>query len=290
MRRRECRERLSNDIERNPISGLWLQWLDLECGCSLPQPSYLSGTVRLLLDRVRFPLQNESQREIPLRANFAPLRGVSMSSTSKTSSKTTDPSLGLTDEEILASLQKGETEMFGPLVRRYERELYGYLRRFLGNDTLAEDVFQNTFLVVFQRIAQYEVGRPVRPWLYKIATNQAIDALRRAGKHVSVSLHKGTDEHAHEARQTLAEMLAAKEHDPLQGLKDEERRELVRKGVDDLPDHLRLTVLLAYFHGLKYREIADVLGIPVGTVKSRLHLALARLHEAWRLTEALRDA
>jgi RNA polymerase sigma-70 factor (ECF subfamily) len=212
-----------------------------------------------------------------------------MSSTSK-SAKMTDPSLGLTDEELLVRLQKGESEMFGPLVRRYERELYGYLRRFLGNEALAEDVFQNTFMQVFQRVNQFDGTRPARPWLYKIATNQAIDALRRAGKHASVSLDQGGEEKDDSARHSLAELLAAKDTDPLKGLKEEERRELVRKGVDCLPEHLRLTVLMSYFQGLKYREIADIMGIPVGTVKSRLHLALARLHEAWRQTEALRDA
>jgi RNA polymerase sigma-70 factor (ECF subfamily) len=201
-----------------------------------------------------------------------------------------DPSVGLTDEEVLARLQKGETEMFGPLVRRYERELYGYLRRFLGNEAMAEDVFQNTFLQIHQRISQYETNRPARPWLYKIATNQAIDALRRAGKHASISLNQGGEEKDEGARHTLAELLAAKENDPLKGLKEEERRELVRKGVDGLPEHLRITVLMSYFQGLKYREIAEILGIPVGTVKSRLHMALARLHEAWRQSEVLREA
>src|SRR2546423_1852809 len=79
-------------------------------------------------------------------------------------------------------------EAFGFLVRRYERELYGYLRRYLQDATLAEDVFQNTFLQVYIKSGQYEAGRPVRPWLYTIATHQAIDALRRNGRHQAVSL------------------------------------------------------------------------------------------------------
>jgi RNA polymerase sigma-70 factor (ECF subfamily) len=66
-----------------------------------------------------------------------------------------------------------------------------------------------------------------------------------------------------------------------------ERKERVRAGVDRLPDFLREVVLLAYYQGLKYREIAEILGIPVGTVKSRLHAALLKLQEAWSETPSL---
>jgi RNA polymerase sigma-70 factor (ECF subfamily) len=69
----------------------------------------------------------------------------------------------------------------------------------------------------------------------------------------------------------------------------EERRQLVRDSVDQLPDFLKQTVLLAYFQGLKYSDIAEILGIPVGTVKSRLHTALARLQEAWSGQPALKE-
>src|SRR5438132_9613746 len=87
-----------------------------------------------------------------------------------------------TDEALLARLRAGERDVFGTLVRRYERELFGYLRRYLADDDLADDVFQNTFLQVYLKIQQYEPGRPARPWLYAIATNQAIDALRRRNR------------------------------------------------------------------------------------------------------------
>src|SRR5207244_1471298 len=89
----------------------------------------------------------------------------------------------VSDEELLAQFRQGVGEAFGVLVRRYEGELYGYLRRYLGDRDLADDVFQNTFLQLYTKIHQYETGRPVRPWLYAIATNQAIDALRRQNRH-----------------------------------------------------------------------------------------------------------
>src|SRR5712692_7198133 len=105
-----------------------------------------------------------------------------------------DPLDNCSDEDLLAQFRRGRSEAFGVLVRRYERELYGYLRRYLGDASLAEDVFQNTFLQLFLKSNQYEPGRPVRPWLYTIATNQAIDALRRTGRHQAVSLDQGRDD------------------------------------------------------------------------------------------------
>src|SRR6516164_2008829 len=102
----------------------------------------------------------------------------------------TRPLIECSDEELLVSFQRGQREAFGVLVRRYERELYGYLRRYLGDASLADDVFQNTFLQLHTKIGKYEPGRPVRPWLYTIATHQAIDALRRAGRHQALSLEQ----------------------------------------------------------------------------------------------------
>jgi RNA polymerase sigma-70 factor (ECF subfamily) len=191
------------------------------------------------------------------------------------------------DEDLLESFCNGKTEAFGTLVRRYERELFGYLRRYLGDADLAEDVFQNTFLQLYTKRDQYEKGRPVRPWLYTIATHQAIDALRRNGRHQAVSLDQQRRELPEGEVHTLVDLLESQGPGPLDNLEGEERRQRVREGVERLPDFLRQVVVLAYYQGLKYREIADILGIPVGTVKSRLHSALLKLQEAWSQTPSL---
>lgn len=193
------------------------------------------------------------------------------------------------DEELLESFQRGQREAFGALVRRYEGELYGYLRRYLGNESLAEDVFQNTFLQLYAKIGKYERGRPVRPWLYTIATHQAIDALRRQGRHQSVSLDQEREDlRQHDTPQLLG-MLESRQPGPLEAAEGEERRLMVRASVDRLPDFLKQVVILAYYQGMKYSDIAQILGIPVGTVKSRLHSALTKLQEAWQGTPTLQE-
>jgi RNA polymerase sigma-70 factor (ECF subfamily) len=187
-----------------------------------------------------------------------------------------------TDESLLARLRDGERDVFGTLVRRYERELFGYLRRYLGDDDLADDVFQNTFLQVFLKIQQYELGRPARPWLYTIATNQAIDALRRRNRRIAdrpAETVSAPDEDG-DVR-PLFELLPSPGETPPDAADLGEQREMVRTAVSQLPELLRQAVLLVYFQGLKYQEAAEVLGIPVGTVKSRLHAALTKLTESW---------
>jgi RNA polymerase sigma-70 factor (ECF subfamily) len=193
------------------------------------------------------------------------------------------------DEILLTRFLGGQTEAFGLLVRRYERELYGYLRRYLGDDNLAEDVFQNTFLQLYQKSGQYQLGRPFRPWLYTIATHQAIDALRRAGRRQAVSLDQNREKDTDGEVRSLLDLMESRDGDPFEHLTGQERRERVRASLDQLPEHLRSTVLLAYYQGLKYREIAEVLSIPVGTVKSRLHLALHKLQEAWQKSDTLHE-
>src|SRR5438067_595966 len=194
------------------------------------------------------------------------------------------------DEELLKRFREGETPAFGLLLRRYERELFGYLRRYLGDSELAEDVFQNTFLQLYLKSGQYEQGRPVRPWLYTIATHQAIDALRRNNRHQALSLDQDQKELPDGEVRSLLELLETRGPGPVDLAHGEERRERVRASVDRLPEFLRQVVILAYYQGLKYREIADILGIPVGTVKSRLHAALMKLQEAWAAAPSLREA
>jgi len=186
------------------------------------------------------------------------------------------------DEALLLRYrQSGGREDFAQLVRRYERELYNYLRRYLGDAEMAQDVFQATFLQIHLKCEQFEEGRRFRPWLYTIATNQAIDAQRRNRRHRMVSLDRAGAGREDDEIGSLVDLLISGEPNPLGELDRQERRMAVREGVDSLPDSLRAVVVLVYYQGMKYREAADVLDIPVGTVKSRLHTAVQKLHDVW---------
>lgn len=191
---------------------------------------------------------------------------------------------GLSDEQLLLQYRAtGDRSLFAQLVYRYERELYNYLCRYLGKPEMAEDVFQATFLLVHQKCKQFEQGRRVRPWLYAVATNAAIDAQRRDKRHRAISLDgPGIDENS----TRLADTLESRDVDPLAQAAGLERGEWVQQAMGELSEQMRDVVRLVYYQGLKYREAADVLSIPVGTVKSRLHAAIQKLSDYWNQTHA----
>ncbi len=192
------------------------------------------------------------------------------------------------DEELLfAYRDEGEREAFDELVHRYERELYSYLRRYLGDATAAEDAFQATFMQVHLKCDQFETGRTVRPWLYTIATHQAIDFQRRNKRHRMVSLDRPNGGEEEQGVGTLMELLESRESSPDAGLETSERRDWIRGALRSLPEPLLAAINLIYYQGLKYREAAEVLGVPVGTVKSRMHTAVMRLNEAWHTADGV---
>jgi len=190
------------------------------------------------------------------------------------------PLVAWSDEKLLLSYRSSrEPGVFEELVRRYEKELYGYLRHYLDDAELAEDVFQHTFLQVHLKCGQYEPGRKVRPWLYAIATNQAIDCRRRNRRHRITSLNRAVGEETEGEPSELVDLLGGGEARPDRLVESAEQHDALHRAVEALPEPFRQVVMLIYFQGLKYREAAEVLDVPVGTVKSRLHAAMLKLTE-----------
>lgn len=177
------------------------------------------------------------------------------------------------DEELLDRYRQfGDRAAFTALVRRYERPLFAYLYNFLGDAQSAEDVFQQTFMTVHQKVDQYESGRPVRPWLYSVAVRQAIDYLRRDRRHQLPSLDRFDDA----AQEDLASEVRGGE-DPADLVEMVDTGRILREALAKLPETTRQIVMLVFYQGLKYREVSEILGIPMGTVKSHLHSALLKL-------------
>ncbi|NCY02251.1 MAG: sigma-70 family RNA polymerase sigma factor [Planctomycetia bacterium] len=188
----------------------------------------------------------------------------------------------VSDEELIRRSCAGDdAAAFESLVHRYERGLFGYLRRYLGSAEMAEDVFQLTFLQVHLKREGFEPGRRFRPWLYAIATHQAIDAQRRDRRHRRmVSLEEPLG-HASDAG-TLRQLIAARGGSGPETRDDQAVTEWLRTAVDTLPAAQKAVLTLVYHGGLRYREVATALGVPVGTVKSRLHAAIRRLTRSWQ--------
>jgi RNA polymerase sigma-70 factor (ECF subfamily) len=191
----------------------------------------------------------------------------------------------VTDEQLLLEYREtGDRELYAQLVYRYERELFSYLRRYLGNAEKAEDVFQATFLTVHLKCELFEEGRRFRPWLYTIATNAAIDFKRRSKRHTRISLDTPRSQDSEDVGR-LVNLLESDDADPMDSAVAAERGRMVRETLDRLPESMNAIIHLVYYQGMKYREAAEVLEVPVGTVKSRLHAAIAKLTEVWNTTQ-----
>lgn len=188
------------------------------------------------------------------------------------------------DEAIVAAyLNSRCPQLFEQLVRRYEREIYTYLRRFLGDAQEAEDVFQATFLSVHLRIEQFEQGRRFRPWLYAIASNKAIDFMRRNKRHQIGSLN--TTLSNSDGDDTLMQKLASSQELPEQHAERNENASRVRDALSQLNEPTQQLIQLAFFQEMKYADISEILKIPVGTVKSRVFTAIRKLNAIWMRME-----
>jgi RNA polymerase sigma-70 factor (ECF subfamily) len=186
------------------------------------------------------------------------------------------------DEELLLAYRdNGDRDLFAELVQRYEHSLFNYLRRRMGDAEAAEDVFQATFLQVHLKCSQFEAGRSFRPWLYTIAVNLAIDAQRRNRRHELASLDRSQRNDSAEGGK-LADLLACGIPGPAEDFQALERREWLQRAIEKLPAGLRDALTLVYYQELKYNEAAEALGVPTGTVKSRVHAAILKLTELWQ--------
>jgi RNA polymerase sigma-70 factor (ECF subfamily) len=183
------------------------------------------------------------------------------------------------DESLLKAYQRGEREAFTALMGRYSNELLHFLQRFLGSRAAADDVFQETFLQVHLSADTFDVERRFKPWLFTIAANKARDYYRKQNRNAAASLSASID--GEDQGDRFVDLLESPVETPHAPLLDAERSRLVKKVIDAMPLHLREILLLSYFQRLSYNQIADSLEIPLGTVKSRLHSAVAAFARAW---------
>lgn len=174
--------------------------------------------------------------------------------------------------DVLA-LQKGDPEAFASLLGRYQNRLYRYLLRWVHDPASAEDLFQLTWMRIIQHIRNFDAKRNFDAWLFAVARNVAIDYLRRR-RPASLEEPVGED-------LTLSAALASGDPGPLDQVLRSEKLELVRKALESQPPVYREILSLRFEEEMKLEQIAEVLSVPLGTVKTRLARALERLRSAF---------
>jgi RNA polymerase sigma-70 factor (ECF subfamily) len=188
-----------------------------------------------------------------------------------------------TDSELLIQYKAGNEQAFEEIVERYKNPLYSFLRRFLNRQDLVEDVFQETFLQLYTSKDKFDTTRPLHPWLFTIAANKAKDALRKMQRTAAMSIGAIADSGGVSV-DDVVNMLASYTDTPLLEATRTETAANVRKIVANMPENLRAILILAYFEQFSYKQMADILSIPIGTVKSRLHTAVVHFTKKWKET------
>ena len=185
------------------------------------------------------------------------------------------------DSELLVRYMAGDENAFSEIVSLYKDPLYAFLRKFLNQQALVEDVFQDTFLQLYASRDKFDPNRPLRPWLFTIAANKAKDALRKIQRRSEISL--GTTASSDDISiDDLFNMLSSYEQTPLDEVSRDETAQRVRAIIADLPENLRIILTLSYFEQFSYKQMAEILSIPIGTVKSRLHTAVMQFAKNWK--------
>jgi RNA polymerase sigma-70 factor (ECF subfamily) len=179
----------------------------------------------------------------------------------------TSTPLAITDESLVHRMRNGESASAEALVRRYYQPLLRYLQRLCGNDQLAEELHQQTWLSVLEHLPQFDAssgGGGFKAWLFRIATNKANDYWRSHGRERA----------AKEGLKLVMEMSG-----PEAGhrLEKSEQADKLKRAIEQLPQSQREVLLLRYYGDMKFIEIAELLGCPLNTALGRMHKAMLKL-------------
>ena len=170
------------------------------------------------------------------------------------------------------------------LIVRYHDDLIRFLTRLTCSRDAADDVFQETFIQIHRSAASFDPDRVFRPWLFTIAANKARDHLRKQARRRTLDLSAPVG--GGDSQTTFVDLLEVEVPPPDAGVQTEERSQLVQEALSRMTLPLREILVLSYFQRLSYAQIAEDLEIPLGTVKSRLHSAVASFAQAWKAVNA----
>lgn len=187
------------------------------------------------------------------------------------------PPLAFEEEALVQQARAGDMAAFGRLVSRYQDRVLNTCWRIAGRREDAEDLAQETFLHALEAIGSYQARSRFYTWLYRIAVNLALSHRRRQARAVRLSLHNHDGQCVGEQAATLVGRISADAQDPPAKLSARETQRRLEQGLAELDDEPRTVVVLRDLEGLDYAQIAEILDLPVGTVKSRLHRARMEL-------------
>jgi RNA polymerase sigma-70 factor (ECF subfamily) len=182
---------------------------------------------------------------------------------------------GASDRDLVVRARDGDEDAFAVIVRSHQRRIYGVALRMTRRHEVADDITQETFLRAYRNLGRFELGRPLKPWLTKIAVNLAINHLGGAVRREQSLYTEDTPSGPREATHRSSD--EPLEYDPHRSLEAKEFARALERAVESLPTEQRVVFVLKVSEGMRYEEIAKTLEISQGTVMSRLSRARSRL-------------
>ena len=184
-----------------------------------------------------------------------------------------------TDQEVVLAARDGQERAYRELIRRYERPIFSLVYRMVRDRELAEDLSQETFVKALNAIDSYRPEYKFSSWIFKIATNAAIDHLRRRELD-TLSLEGARDATTPDRAEATALQVRDRGESPLEEMEARELGSAIEKAVGNLRPEYRTCILLRHVEDRSYEEIAEIMDLPLGTVKTYIHRARAELKEA----------
>ena len=186
---------------------------------------------------------------------------------------------GLSDQDVVLRARSGQEAAYRELIRRYERPVFALLFRMVRDRELAEDLAQETFVKALNAIESYRPEFKFSSWIFKIANNAAIDHLRRRELD-TLSLDGSPHAETPEAMQATALQIGARQESPLDIVEAKELGGTIEAAIGSLTPEYRSCILLRHVEGRAYEEIAEILNLPLGTVKTYIHRARNELRQS----------
>jgi RNA polymerase sigma-70 factor (ECF subfamily) len=219
-------------------------------------------------------------------ASAAPLKVISAAPTTRERAGRTDVADAVTDEELMERYRSGDARAFDTLLRRHQRPLYNFIYRFVNHRATAEDVLQEAFLRIVRQAQSYKRESKFTTWLYTIARNLCVDHSRRMVHRRAASLDQ-PKRIGDEDQRTLGEGIASKGPAVDRSAIGDELKVKIQAAIESLGDEQREVFLMREYAGLQFKEIADIVGIPENTAKSRMRYALEKLRDDLKEYEEL---
>jgi RNA polymerase sigma-70 factor (ECF subfamily) len=186
------------------------------------------------------------------------------------------------DEDLMRLCQEGDEGAFEILFQRYEGPALSFIQRMIGDRNRTEALGQEAFLRIFKDAKGYQYPRSFTTWFYTIVRNLCKNELRWRSRHPTVSIEENVSagERASDHGARIGDFLKAQSEDPLESMVHQEMNQKLEQALASLPELEREILILSRFQNLKYKEISEIVGVPVSTVRARIYWTLEHLRKS----------